>query len=90
MNETCADVNTVFALKFDDATIAEWLQISGITFALSVGVMSFVKILMVWIVPKTFLGLAIILMWFGFVIVAGACQEIVSNTVGDAAIGACS
>ena len=86
----CADINTVFALKFDDAKIGEWLRITAITCTLSLTVMSFVKIFMAWLLPPTFLGFAIIALSIGFIIVAGVCEELVTNTVGDTAVGVCS
>ena len=87
---THADINTFFALKFDQADSIEWIRISAITLTLSLTVMSFVKIFMVWLLPQTFLGLAIIVMSVGFFVVAGACETIVVNSVGRSAVGVCS
>ena len=68
----------------------EWLKISAITLVLSSTVMSFVNIFMVWLLPHNFLGLAIIVMYVGFFVVAGACETLVANSVGHSALGVCS
>ena len=84
------DINTVFSLKFDNAKSMEWLKISAVTLTLSLTVMSFVKIVMVWLLPRNFLGLAIIVMTVGFFVVAGACETIIVNSIGRASVGVCS
>ena len=84
------DINTVFALKFDNAKSIEWLKISAATLTLSLTVMSFIKIAMVWLLPQNFLGLAIIVMTVGFFVVAGACEAIITNSFGRSALGVCS
>ena len=80
----------MFVLKFDQATSIEWIRISAITLTLSLTVMSFVKIFMVWLLPQTFLGLAIIVMSVGFFVMAGACETIITHSVGRSAVGVCS
>merc|ERR1712037_788504 len=79
-------INTVFALKFDNAKSIEWLKISAATLT----VMSFIKIAMVWLLPRNFLGLAIIVMTVGFFVMAGACEAIITNSFGRSALGVCS
>lgn len=56
---------------------------------LSLTLMSFVKILLVWILPQTFIGLAIIVLSVGFILVVGGCETIVGNTLGTDAVGTC-
>ena len=86
-----ADINTFFALKFDQADSIEWIRISAITLTLSLTVMSFVKIFMVWLLPETLLGLAILVMTVGFFVTVGACETIMNNYFGPLSdLGACS
>ena len=87
---THADINTFFALKFDQADSIEWIRISAITLTLSLTVMSFVKIFMVWLLPETLLGLAILVMTVGFFVAAGACEAVITNSFGRSALGVCS
>ena len=86
----CGDINAIFTLKFDAQTSRGWIQTAGITLALSLGVMAFVKVFMVWLLPSNFLGLAIILLTLGFIVVAGTCEIVVANAVGNDALGVCS
>ena len=87
--KTCKDVNTIFSLKFDSAENYDWIRICVVTLVLSQAVMSFLKIFMVWVLPKTYLGLAIILFSAGFFIVVGTCEAVVSGTLGSTAVAGC-
>ena len=84
------DINTFFALKFGPADSIHWIRISMVTLTLSLTVMSFVKIFMVWILPENLLGLAIIVLTVGFFVAAGACETIITNSFGRSALGVCS
>ena len=88
-NQTYKDVNTIFSLKFDSAKSYEWMRICVITLVLSQAVMSFLKIFMVWVLPQTYLGLAIILFSAGFIIATVTCEAVVSSTLGSAAVAGC-
>lgn len=77
------DVNTIFALKFDNETSVEWVKTAAITLVLSIGVMAFVKVIMVWALPRAFLGFGIIMLSVGFVVVAGICQAAVKGLGGE-------
>ena len=86
----CADINTIFTINFDAAKSRSWVQTAGITLGLSLGVMAFVDVFVVWLVPSTFLGLAIIVLVIGFIVVAATCEMVVSNALGNHAVGVCS
>ena len=77
-------------MKFDQAQSIEWMKISGVTLILSLTVMSFVKIAMVWLLPENLLGLAIMVMTVGFFVATGACEAVITNSFGRSALGVCS
>ena len=87
--KTCKDVNTIFSLKFDSAENYDWIRICVVTLVLSQAVMSFLKIFMVWVLPKTYLGPVIILFSAGFIIATVTCEAVVSGTLGSAAVAGC-
>ena len=87
---THADINTFFALYFDEAESIEWIKICVITLIVSLTVMSFVKIFMVWLLPENLLGLAILVMTVGFFVATGACEAVITNSFGRSALGVCS
>ena len=82
------DINTFFALKFDRVDSMMWLRISAVTLTLSLTVMAFIKIFMVWLLPESILGLAVFVMTLGFFMSAGACEAVVTNAFGHS--GVCS
>merc|ERR1712224_280986 len=83
-------VNTYFTLFFSYGKSISWLRTTAVTMLLSVTLMSFVKILLVLILPQKFIGLAIIVLSTGFIVVAGTCESIVVNTLGQDSTGICS
>ena len=85
-----ADVNTIYTLYFDEAKSIAWMRISVSTLILSLTLMSFVKIFMVWLLPENLLGPAIMVMTVGFFVSAGACETVITNSFGRSALGVCS
>ena len=75
----------MFAIKFDRKDTIDWLRISAMTLALSLTLMSFVKIFLVWVLPQTYLGLAMIILAVGFIVVVSGCEFVVENSFGTTA-----
>ena len=73
-----------YTMFFDYGKSVDWLRTTAITMLLSLTLMSFIKILIVWMLPQLFVGTAIIVITVGFLIVYGTCELALDDFGADA------
>ena len=73
------DINVIFGMKFTSGKIILWLQITMATLALDLVVVSFIKIFFVWLLPRIFLGVFIVVFLVAFVAMSAGCEAIAAH-----------
>ena len=75
-----AGVNFLFGVKFDHMKQIEWFKITFIALGLDLVVLSFIKVLSVWLIPRSVFGIFLLGILVAFVFVSAYCGVALAET----------
>jgi len=73
-------INVLFGVKFDRNDQAAWIELTFITLALDLILISFLKVLFVWLVPQNLLGVMVLVVICTFVAFSATCGSMLATT----------
>ena len=70
----------MFGVKFDHEKQIEWFKITFIALGLDLVLMSFIKVMFVWLVPRSVFGLVLLGILGAFLFVSSYCGVALADT----------